>query len=116
VLLAWFDRSNSGSDMTNAILIGATSGVNRLARRPARYGAGPHAVDVACWRRKTRGVMQAPSGSSRVALSALIAALLYLPGLGAPALWEPDEGRYAEIAREMVASGDYITPRDDLVR
>jgi len=60
--------------------------------------------------------MQAPSGSSRVALSALIAALLYLPGLGAPALWEPDEGRYAEIAREMVASGDYITPRDDLVR
>jgi len=60
--------------------------------------------------------MQPPGRSSRVALAALIAALLYLPGLGAPALWEPDEGRYAEIAREMVASGDYITPRDDLVR
>src|SRR5215470_9732742 len=73
-------------------------------------------VDVAAWRRKTRRVMQPPSRSSRVALAALIAALLYLPGLGAPALWEPDEGRYAEIAREMVASGDYITPRDDLVR
>ena len=39
--------------------------------------------------------------------------ILYLPGLGRPALWEPDEGRYAEIAREMVASGDYVTPRDD---
>jgi len=51
-----------------------------------------------------------------MALAALIAALLYLPALGAPALWEPDEGRYAEIAREMVVSGDYITPRDDLVR
>ena len=39
--------------------------------------------------------------------------ILYLPGLGRPALWEPDEGRYAEIAREMVVSGDYVTPRDD---
>ncbi|HTY54409.1 MAG TPA: glycosyltransferase family 39 protein, partial [Candidatus Binataceae bacterium] len=52
----------------------------------------------------------------RVGLCALIACLLYLPGLGRPALWEPDEGRYAEIAREMVQSGDYITPRDDWVR
>ena len=60
--------------------------------------------------------MQPPHRSSRVALAALIAALLYLPGLGSPALWEPDEGRYAEIAREMVVSGDYVTPRDDQVR
>jgi 4-amino-4-deoxy-L-arabinose transferase-like glycosyltransferase len=60
--------------------------------------------------------MQPPDRWSRVALAALIAALLYLPGLGAPALWEPDEGRYAEIGREMVVSGDYVTPRDDLVR
>lgn len=52
----------------------------------------------------------------RAAFAALIAALLYLPGLGRPALWEPDEGRYAEIAREMVVSGDYVTPRDNLVR
>src|SRR5215467_10832718 len=52
----------------------------------------------------------------RFAIYALLAALLYLPGLGRPALWEPDEGRYAEIAREMVVSGDYVTPRDNLVR
>src|SRR5580700_1498090 len=49
----------------------------------------------------------------RLTIYALLAAILYLPGLGRPALWEPDEGRYAEIAREMVVSGDYVTPRDD---
>jgi 4-amino-4-deoxy-L-arabinose transferase-like glycosyltransferase len=45
-----------------------------------------------------------------------LAALLYLPGLGRPPLWEPDEGRYAEIAREMVVNHDYITPRNNFVR
>jgi 4-amino-4-deoxy-L-arabinose transferase-like glycosyltransferase len=57
--------------------------------------------------------MLAASRPIRLAIYALLAAILYLPGLGRPALWEPDEGRYAEIAREMVVSGDYVTPRDD---
>jgi 4-amino-4-deoxy-L-arabinose transferase-like glycosyltransferase len=52
----------------------------------------------------------------RAALCALVAAMLYLPGLGRPALWEPDEGRYAEIAREMVVTRDYVTPRIDGLR
>jgi 4-amino-4-deoxy-L-arabinose transferase-like glycosyltransferase len=52
----------------------------------------------------------------RIAICALVAALIYLPGLGRQALWEPDEGRYAEIAREMVVSGDYVTPHDNFVR
>src|ERR1700730_14932538 len=49
----------------------------------------------------------------RQILIAAVASIVYFAGLGAPALWEPDEGRYAEIAREMVVSGDYVTPRDD---
>src|SRR3984893_10930067 len=52
----------------------------------------------------------------RLVLIAFAALILYLPGLGRPALWEPDEGRYAEIAREMYLTGDYITPRDNWVR
>jgi 4-amino-4-deoxy-L-arabinose transferase-like glycosyltransferase len=36
--------------------------------------------------------------------------------LGERALWSPDEGRYSEVAREMVVSGDYITPRLDGVK
>ncbi len=42
-------------------------------------------------------------------LGALV--LLFGLGLGERALWSPDEGRYAEIPREMVVSGDYVTPR-----
>jgi 4-amino-4-deoxy-L-arabinose transferase-like glycosyltransferase len=41
--------------------------------------------------------------------------ILYLARLGQPPLWEPDEGRYAEVAREMVVSGDYVTPHDNFV-
>jgi 4-amino-4-deoxy-L-arabinose transferase-like glycosyltransferase len=52
----------------------------------------------------------------RLLVCALLAAILYLPALGRPALWEPDEGRYAEIAREMVLAHDYVTPRDNWVR
>jgi len=57
--------------------------------------------------------MLAANRPLRLSIYAVLAAIIYLPGLGRPALWEPDEGRYAEIAREMVVSGDYVTPRDD---
>src|ERR1700723_369009 len=57
--------------------------------------------------------MLAANRPLRLTIYAVLAAILYRPGLGKPALWEPDEGRYAEIAREMVVSGDYVTPRDD---
>lgn len=36
--------------------------------------------------------------------------ILYACWLGSYPLFTPDEGRYSEAAREMLASGDYITP------
>ena len=41
----------------------------------------------------------------------LLCGVLYAVGLGGYPLGNPDEGRYAEIPREMVASGDWVTPR-----
>lgn len=37
--------------------------------------------------------------------------IFYALWIGSHALFTPDEGRYSEVAREMVVSGDYITPR-----
>lgn len=44
-------------------------------------------------------------------LFALLAVFISLDGLGDRKLANPDEGRYSEIAREMAASGDFVTPR-----
>jgi len=42
---------------------------------------------------------------------AALAAVLYLPNLGAYDLWAPDEPRFGQVVREMLASGDWIVPR-----
>lgn len=44
-------------------------------------------------------------------LLACVLAVWFGYELGDRALWSPDEGRYAEIPREMAATGDYLTPR-----
>lgn len=43
-------------------------------------------------------------------LLAFLAALLFLPGLGRRDLWNPDEARYVEVAREMRLLGTYAVP------
>ncbi|MBI1761860.1 MAG: glycosyltransferase family 39 protein [Acidobacteria bacterium] len=42
---------------------------------------------------------------------AVLCALAYFYGLGSLPFLGPDEPRYAQVAREMYASGDWITPR-----
>jgi 4-amino-4-deoxy-L-arabinose transferase-like glycosyltransferase len=48
-----------------------------------------------------------------MALLAVIFGALLAWRLGSAPLINPDEGRYAEIPREMIASGDWVTPRLD---
>lgn len=42
---------------------------------------------------------------------ALLAVVLAFSCLGSRGLWDPDEGRYTNVAIEMLDSGDWVTPR-----
>lgn len=57
---------------------------------------------------------ESPTGWSRRPvnrLMLLLAALLWVAPLASIPLIDPDEGRYGEIPREMLATGDLLTPR-----
>ncbi len=53
--------------------------------------------------------------NQRLALVVLALLAWFLP-LGGYRLFNPDEGRYADIPRQMVASGDWVTPRLDGIK
>ena len=51
------------------------------------------------------------SAEQRLVLAlAALSALLFVPWLGATGFWDPWEPHYGEVAREMIARGDYIHP------
>jgi 4-amino-4-deoxy-L-arabinose transferase-like glycosyltransferase len=56
-----------------------------------------------------------PSQRALAALWVALTLLWFLP-LDTPHLFDPDEGRYAEIPREMLSSDDWVTPRLDAIK
>jgi 4-amino-4-deoxy-L-arabinose transferase-like glycosyltransferase len=49
--------------------------------------------------------------SAALRVLVLVLAAVWIGSLGTRPLYKPDEARYGEISREMVQSGDWVTPR-----
>src|SRR5215831_3778436 len=102
----------------------------RRATQSARRHRGPRRIARTPQRRRGRiaaFAMSSTPAPAAVPLSVpltrhgaiallLVFALAWFCNLGDRRLLHPDEGRYAEIPREMVATGDWVTPRLDGVK
>src|SRR6266705_5268032 len=90
-----FVCARAGSDAANEVK-------SRAPDAPLMHPSTPPSLPVA-----------AAAPLSRGALIALLVGfvLIWFCGIEQRRLMHPDEGRYAEIPREMVASGDWVTPR-----
>src|SRR5579859_3190022 len=65
----------------------------------------------------TDSLLGADAGRQRIAvLLLLLFGAAWFCNLGYRSLVRPDEGRYAEIAREMATSGDWVTPRLNAIK
>ncbi len=76
--------------------------------RPADITSAP--TSEAGADRLASGPAQWPGRAAGLCAITVLAATIFLFHLGSYGLWEPDEARYAEIAREMLASRDFILP------
>jgi 4-amino-4-deoxy-L-arabinose transferase-like glycosyltransferase len=83
-------------------------------RDPARHVVTPAVPRAVAQRAAAAGSTRAWELLAAIG-AALIAATVCFYHLGSYGLWEPDEARYAEIAREMLVLRDFITPHLDYV-
>ena len=84
------------------------------------YGAG-HQDDTHAYTPQPRRLLMTTQTENRSDFKYVIALLLlsfvfFFHGIGSYSLKEPDEGRYAEIPREMVELHDYVVPHLDYTR
>lgn len=71
-----------------------------------RHGVVPQWTGKSWWSPRALRVLRTPT-----LLVALLSVVLAFGFLGTRGIWDPDEGRYTNVALNMLSSGDWITPR-----